>query len=84
MLLAMTADKVSHCIKDKRSLCKFLSIDRLKVLLISAYGSTMKRSYQEKDTFYENLGVVLYSAKHDKIIIDRIGRDWLSWQSVIG
>ena len=57
--------------------------------LISAYGPTMQRSDQEKESFYESLGVVLDSAKHDKIIIlgdlnARVGRDWHSWPSVIG
>jgi len=49
----------------------------------------MQRSDQEKEAFYENLGVVLDRAKHDKIIIlgdlnVRVGIDWLSWLSVIG
>lgn len=59
------------------------------LLLISVYGPTIQRTQEEKEQFYEQLGGVLDNAGNDSVIVlgdlnARVGKDWISWPSVIG
>ena len=60
-----------------------------RLTLISVYAPTMKRTQEEKESFYEKLGSCVAAAKDDFVIIlgdlsARVGKDWKAWPKVIG
>ena len=49
----------------------------------------MQRTQEEKDQFYKQLEDVLDNARNDSVIVlgdlnAHVGKDWISWPSVIG
>lgn len=76
-------------INDRLMTLRFELYNGVYLTLISVYGPTMQRNQEEKECFYELLGDCINKAGDDRIVIlgdfnARVGRDWMSWPSVIG
>ena len=76
-------------INDRLSTLGLKLVDGSHLNLISIYGSTMQRTQEEKERFYENLGECAGDAKNGSIIIlgnlnARVGKGRFLWPSVLG
>ena len=76
-------------INDRISTLRVPLSDNDHLTIVSVYGPTMQRTQEEKEQFYDRLGECIEIARNDKIVVlgdlnARVGKDFVSWPSVIG